>query len=421
MAATRSRTLWVGVPCLLLSLCLSMAAVVPLRPRGAPSLAVSLPVLFIAAALSMLSTATVGRSPRDSGGYDLKGVPYAAAALLLGPVLIIVVAVASDVFLAPRLLHSRSRWRWTTAAVTALTASCAGVTFRAVSPEGLTAPIDGFGGARLAVALAAATAVALVVHELLWTVVLRLLSPGDSRVSLAQSPAMMALAVAQVACGLLTAMLWVRAPALLVLSGGLYLGLWVALSVFRAQWERDRDAKTGVLNAVAFGAAAQRELARAARGDGSVSLLAADVDQLKTMNSTLGHVRADAVIASVANILTVQSREYDLVGRFGGDEFVIVLPDTGIEAATALAERIRAAVHVSEARKGAGPSVGTLSIGVCQWRPGETYEELLAAADREAYIAKNAGRNRVHARAENAVHVLNQRAADASPYPAALP
>src|SRR5205807_10365991 len=99
---------------------------------------------------------------------------------------------------------------------------------------------------------------------------------------------------------------------------------------------------------IAFRGAAEREIARAQRGAGCLSLLVIDVDQLRLLNAKLGHLRADRVIVSVAQTLDGHSRGYDVVGRFGGDEFVMLLPDADAYAASLIAERIRDAAADDE-------------------------------------------------------------------------
>ncbi len=156
------------------------------------------------------------------------------------------------------------------------------------------------------------------------------------------------------------------------------------------------DAKTGLLNAIAWQREADAEVARAQRAGEPVAVLLADVDHFKLVNDTHGHLTGDDVLRALADELRRQVRESDLVGRFGGEEFVIVLPRTQAEEACRIAERLRrSAAQVQVLVTGRAVGV-TISIGVavlgCH---GRDLFELLAAADLALYRAKNTGRDRV--------------------------
>jgi ATP-binding cassette ChvD family protein len=156
------------------------------------------------------------------------------------------------------------------------------------------------------------------------------------------------------------------------------------------------DAKTGLLNATAWQREADAEIVRSQRLGEPLAVLLADVDHFKKVNDTYGHLAGDDVLRALAAELRHQVRESDLVGRFGGEEFVILLPKSQAEEACRIAERLRhgaSAVMVAVA----GTTVGvTVSIGVAVLdRHGRDLFELLAAADLALYRAKNTGRDRV--------------------------
>jgi two-component system chemotaxis family response regulator WspR len=163
----------------------------------------------------------------------------------------------------------------------------------------------------------------------------------------------------------------------------------------RLRVEATRDALSGLLNRRAFFDALQRELARSQRTAEPIALLIGDIDHFKTVNDSRGHVAGDAVIQDVARRLQEMVRAADLVGRYGGEEFVILAGDCAPEAAVELAERMRRAVADSPIRLVDGNLAITMSVGVAVSTGHTGAEELLAAADAALYRAKRAGRNLV--------------------------
>jgi diguanylate cyclase (GGDEF)-like protein len=161
------------------------------------------------------------------------------------------------------------------------------------------------------------------------------------------------------------------------------------------------DSKTGLLNVSTWEKEAETELSRSARMRHPVSLALIDIDHFKLVNDTYGHLVGDRVLKAVAEALTGQSRDYDRVGRFGGEEFVILLAQTTEADAIKIADRLRAhvgALSVPVDDRPDAPLVQvTISIGVTAMAKGEKQEliDLLAAADSALYHAKQAGRNRV--------------------------
>jgi diguanylate cyclase (GGDEF)-like protein len=151
------------------------------------------------------------------------------------------------------------------------------------------------------------------------------------------------------------------------------------------------EPKTGLYNMRHFTSVVSQELERARRFERPLALLMVDVDHLRDVNTAHGHVAGDRALKSVAASLIRATREYDVAARFGGDEFCVLLPETELEGALVVAERIRSMVEESKV----APRV-TVSVGVAAHRGGTaTPEELLALADRAAYRAKFSGRNTV--------------------------
>lgn len=161
-----------------------------------------------------------------------------------------------------------------------------------------------------------------------------------------------------------------------------------------------QDAKTGLLNAAAWQAAAERELRRCEDADLPLCVLVVDLDHFKTVNDRHGHLAGDLVLGQVAASLTATLRDRDVVGRFGGEEFVAVLPLSRPHEAAAVAERVRAAIAAAVATVETAGQVHavrvTASIGVAGTPThGRTLADLLATADRAMYVAKESGRDRV--------------------------
>jgi diguanylate cyclase (GGDEF)-like protein len=160
------------------------------------------------------------------------------------------------------------------------------------------------------------------------------------------------------------------------------------------------DPLTGVANRRSLIAALDRDVARAVRTRESIALMMVDIDHFKNVNDQYGHPVGDLVLCSVVNVLRQRVRAQDLVGRYGGEEFMVVLPDTGLHGAEQLARALCKAVENSrcsiDAAHGGAIAV-TVSIGVFGGRleSGDSWDMLIAAADRALYQAKENGRNRV--------------------------
>jgi diguanylate cyclase (GGDEF)-like protein/PAS domain S-box-containing protein len=120
-----------------------------------------------------------------------------------------------------------------------------------------------------------------------------------------------------------------------------------------------------------------------------------DIDQFKLVNDRLGHNTGDAVLQAVANTLRGAARTFDLVGRWGGEEFVAIIANTDNTRLTTIAERFRTLVEASVVSAGGAEHVVTVSIGGTQAAAGETVETLIARADALMYASKKSGRNRV--------------------------
>src|SRR3954468_1405215 len=171
-----------------------------------------------------------------------------------------------------------------------------------------------------------------------------------------------------------------------------------SLSVPALQAEARVDPKTGLYNARYFATALAEELGRAQRFERPMSLIMADLDLLRDINNTYGHLAGDAVLKGIAEVFRAQLRHYDVPARFGGEEFSILLPETPPEQALEIAERIRRAVAegMFDVETSSEPIRATVSIGVAGYpKDGTDANELIHQADLAVYRAKLQGRNRV--------------------------
>jgi diguanylate cyclase (GGDEF)-like protein/putative nucleotidyltransferase with HDIG domain len=200
------------------------------------------------------------------------------------------------------------------------------------------------------------------------------------------------------ALGVAFASLWVWNPFLLPATIAPLILIHRSLSVPALQEEARVDPKTGLFNARFFAGALREELSRASRLERPLSLLMADLDLLRDINNSYGHLAGDAVLHGIAEIFRKQLRHYDIPARFGGEEFAILLPETEPEQALEIAERIRRAVadHRFEVETSSEPIRATVSLGVAGFpKDAGDSNELIHHADLAVYRAKLQGRNRV--------------------------
>jgi len=158
-----------------------------------------------------------------------------------------------------------------------------------------------------------------------------------------------------------------------------------------------RDALTGLFNRRFLEESLQRELARVQRSGRSLAAIMIDVDHFKRFNDTFGHDAGDLILREVGALLRRQVRGSDIACRFGGEEFLVLLPETTLETASARAEHLREAVHeLQPMQNGRALGTITISLGVALFPDhGATPESLVQAADAALYQAKKAGRDRV--------------------------
>ena len=156
-----------------------------------------------------------------------------------------------------------------------------------------------------------------------------------------------------------------------------------------------QDALTGVAGRRTLLQVLARDVAQSARTHGDYALALLDIDHFKDVNDTRGHLAGDQVLRHVAQVLRTRLRQQDLLGRYGGEEFLVLLPGAGLAGALQVAEALRQAVQDSPCAHPGGSIRVTVSLGVCAARPQAPgcSDALIDAADRALYAAKGAGRN----------------------------
>jgi diguanylate cyclase (GGDEF)-like protein len=165
--------------------------------------------------------------------------------------------------------------------------------------------------------------------------------------------------------------------------------------------ESRNDSKTGLLNAATWEREAAAEVTRAVRTQSPLAIAMVDIDKFKVINDTYGHLVGDQVLKEIANTLNTMLRDYDLAGRFGGEEFSLLLPQTRAVDAFRIAERVRANIAgliiIAPGATGGERVHVTVSVGVAALDAGSKRElsELVAAADAALYRAKAGGRDQV--------------------------
>ncbi len=357
----------------------------------------------ILAALSATAQLFVVSGPRHYA-YFTTIVFLIPAVMLLPPGLVALVGIIHHL---PEWLKTRAAWyiqsfnifNWTLAMLAAW------------------ACFHGFShGNRVSYAFAgAAAAVALVaVNHVLMAPMLKLarsLSIRDSGLFSFQS---LSTDLVLAMLGVATAAFWQANPWLIVFAVAPLFLIHRSLSVPQLQEEARVDPKTGLFNARHFALALNEELTRAARFERPLSLVMADLDLLRDINNTYGHLAGDAVLQGIAEVFRSHLRHYDVPARFGGEEFAILLPETPPELAFEIAERIRRTVAATtfDVETSSEPIRATISIGVAAYpRDGADTNELIHQADLAVYRAKLQGRNRVLDASSDPLELPEQRQA----------
>jgi diguanylate cyclase (GGDEF)-like protein len=241
------------------------------------------------------------------------------------------------------------------------------------------------------------------IHHILILIAIKLTDPTATLMALALNQESLQADFAQVDLGIVVTMV-VAANPFLAIFGVPTVLLARRFMMHAPLLAKSRmDSKTGLLNSSTWETEAEAEIARAVRTRSPVTVALIDIDHFKAVNDTHGHLVGDIALKAVAAALRAHLRSYDLAGRFGGEEFVVLLPQTTESDALAIAERLR--THIASTpipiEDDAGTCVRlTVSVGIAAL-DGTAREltDLLAAADSALYYAKDNGRNKTHAMA----------------------
>jgi len=197
--------------------------------------------------------------------------------------------------------------------------------------------------------------------------------------------------------GFVVAVLWRISP--LLIAPGLAPLVLIQHAVMLPQLRKQAqtDDKTGLVNAGHFKQLLSAEFVRATRFDRPLAVVLGDLDLFRDLNNEHGHLAGDKALKYVGEVIRTHVREYDIASRFGGEEFVIALPETSSATAMHVAEAIRGALEAARIDVGQGHTAGlTISLGVAQRLSSmPNAEALIDAADKAMYFAKHAGRNQV--------------------------
>lgn len=408
----RAWSLWKqprAVVCYVVAVDLMALGLVTAGPWLAPVRGTDLGRLVILVLVSMVNV-ECGRSIERVREIAAEGVPYVnlhavwifAGLLLLPPSLLAALIAVTYTHMWFRVSRRIVVHRWVFSAATVVLACAIAGAILAASAGYPGLPMDGPVG--LLVIVAAALAYWLVNYSLVVGAIMLSAPDAPARAALGD-PGEQLIMAATIGLGVAMAALLAFLPWLVIILTVTVLALHRGLLIHQLQDAARADAKTGLVNSVYWFDIARKELARARRLDSALGVLIVDLDHFKGVNDLHGHLVGDNVIIAVSRLLKREVRTYDLVGRFGGDEFAVLLPAVEDESELLrIAERIRERVAELEVpvppgldRTGQRMVCGlSVSVGVATYPVhGRSIERLVLAADTACYAAKNAGRNRV--------------------------
>ncbi|HET7572030.1 MAG TPA: GGDEF domain-containing protein [Gaiellaceae bacterium] len=307
-----------------------------------------------------------------------------AAALLLPPELVVVVAVAQHV---PD--WARQRYPWFIQSFNMANFVLSGLAAWAVRDALAGSAVGTGAGAVAAAACAAATFVT--VNHLLLARMLRVARGHSAAASGLFSFDGLITDVGLAATGVAVAFALLREPALAPVVALPLVLIQRAVAVPTLREQAFRDHKTGLLNSRGIDQAARDEFARARRLDRELSILLCDIDDLRGINNEHGHLQGDAALVALADAFRAVLRRSDLCARFGGDEFLVVLPETGREDALRVAGRIQEWLG-AHATPGSPPVRVSIGAAACEEHE-QRLGDVIARADAAMYEAKHAGRS----------------------------
>ncbi|MER5421567.1 GGDEF domain-containing protein [Streptosporangium roseum] len=324
---------------------------------------------------------------------DLLSAWWLPAALLLPPVYALLAPIPLQILLQKRVRETVVYRRVFSSAAIGLAGCAASVLFHTVVGDlgALTA------GAGRPILVAVGCAVLFtVVNTALIAVAAHTAAPDSRWREVLWNRESLLLDVVELCLGVLVAITCGLNLALLVLALPPVVLLQRSLLHAQLQAAARTDPKTGLLNAAAWQREADTEIVRARRTGETLALLIVDIDHFKRVNDTYGHLIGDQVLVGVAATIRSQLRDYDVVGRFGGEEFVVLLPRADVTEARRVAERLRSRIGRMAVPADDNMITVTISVGVAVMSMhGDDLIELLAAADLALYRAKELGRDRI--------------------------
>ena len=360
---------------------------------------ISLAIALVACAIVCIEV--IRRLGQPSGvTRDLLSAWWLPIALLLPPVYALLAPYVVGVALTVRGRRTPVYRRVFSAAALGLAGAATAVTFRRFWPRDVHLSLSGAPEwlIRPQVVVTGVGCALLfgVVNNAIVAVAAHLAEPEAPLRSFLWDQESLLLDLTETCIGILVAITCALSPLLLLVALPPVILLQRSLMHQQLQAAARTDSKTGLLNAAAWQREADVEVARALRSGQPVAVLLVDVDFFKRVNDHHGHLAGDEVLRSLAGELRQQVRDYDVVGRFGGEEFTVLLPRTDAPEAMRIAERLRRSAGTMAIAAGEAQVRVTVSIGIAVLgQHGRDLFELLAAADLALYRAKDGGRNRV--------------------------
>ncbi len=328
---------------------------------------------------------------------DLLSAWWLPVALLLPPVYALLIPIPLQALLQLRVRRTLLYRRAIVSAAHGLAGATTSVVFHLVVPDPLRGGLDWLTDLDAVIpAMIGCAVLFTVINTAIVVVAAHNAKPGCRWHEMLWNREHALLDVVELCVGVLVTISCALTPVLLLVALPPVMLLQRSLMHQQLQAAARTDAKTGLLNAAAWQREADTEISRAIRSDESLALLLIDIDHFKRVNDAHGHLAGDQVLIGVAGTLVGQLRDYDVVGRFGGEEFVVLLPNADTLEACRVAERLRNRVRrLSVPADDEAVSV-TISVGVALFRThGQDLLELLASADLALYRAKQSGRDRI--------------------------
>ena len=344
------------------------------------------------------------RKAGEKGGLvkDVQGVWELPVAILLPPFYALVVPIAQTALTQWRVRHAVLHRRVFTAAAVGLSYGAASVAFHRLSGLAPQVTAQGFDHGTMWTLLVVLSAVIkLVLNDAMVMTAVKGTNPAARIRTTFLTGEQVYNDAAEISIGVLVTFAVAGAPLLALAALPVVTLLQRSLSHVQLVSDSRTDSKTGLLNAATWERESAAEVARAVRTQSPLAIAMVDIDKFKAINDTYGHLVGDQVLKEIANTLNTLLRDYDLAGRFGGEEFSLLLPQTRAVDAFRIAERVRSNIAglsiIAPGATGGERVQVTVSIGVAALDSGSKRElsELVAAADAALYRAKDGGRDQV--------------------------